>query len=327
MSEQQAEKIVWMVHPRSMKELKKNIPKLRFLPDFFVYFLLNFIRPRTFSTFKSENPKIDGKVIGIPLLPIYFQKNLPVVNKDISYALKLSKEFGAKTISVGGFLASAIDNIDQEEKKNLMIFDGTNLLARMAVKKIEELVGGTNKRGVVIVGATTKIGSILSKLLSQSNSIDSLCLIGRNKEKLKNLEDGCSNTNIKITSSVDLSDVKDYNFLIMTSYISENYQGLIDNIKPDSTLWALIEPVSPFFFELKQNRGDINFIKGITINTPGINYPDLNMGLAPDNSFACITEAIISVDRDEIENLKSLDKNNSVYSMDKLFKKYNFNFK
>lgn len=208
-------------------------------------------------------------------------------------------------------------------------FDGTNLLARLVLKKIEHILteDRLNLKNITmgIIGATTKIGTILVKLLIQRD-IGQIILFGKTPEHLANLKKECLeiNKNVEIETSTDLSNLKNCNFVILTAYLVKE-EEIIKYLKENTIFFSAIEPISPFVFELEKIRKDIKVIMGVSIKTPGVSYRGYDFGLPKENSFACVTEAIILInDEYAAKSVFTNDTKKSLRAVEDLLSKYKF---
>jgi len=320
---------VWLVHPRDAADITKKISLLKFFPDNFVIGITKFFWPFIVSGFFSEQNKLKGYVIAVPLVPQQISSNQKLSIKKTIQALTFADKIGAKYISLGGFLPSIVYRNELNKKFNMEFFDGTNLLARLVVKKIEDISteDKLNSKNITfgIIGATTKIGAILTKLLIQQN-IRQIILFGKTLEHLINLKQECLEItrNVGIEISTDLSNLKKCNFVILTAYLVKD-EEIIKYLKENTIFLSAIEPISPFVFELKKVRNDIKVIMGISIKTPGVSYRGYDFGLPKENSFACVTEAIILInDEYATKSVFANDTKKSLRAIEDLFNKYKF---
>lgn len=322
---------VWLVHPRDNSDTLKKFPFLKFLPEEFISSITSLVWPFILSSVSSENNNIKGYVVVIPLTPniITNQKNFSV--RKTKNAISFANKLGVKTMSLGGFLPSLVYRNNLDKKYPISFFDGTNILPRLAFKKIESVIkehSQTKKENVTIglIGATTIVGNTLAKLLIHDNKFNEIYLFGKTQSNLVKLKDECEiiNKNGKVIISTDLSELKKCNLVILTAYLQKE-EKIIEYLMPNITFFSVIEPISPFVFELKKQRKDINITMGISINTPGVNYKGYDFGLPKGDSFACVTEAMILVNnKNSIETIKSMDPQKSVRAVEELLDKSNF---
>jgi len=322
---------VWLVHPRDTKDTIKKFPFLKFLPSSVVAMLSALIWPFIVSSVDNEGKHIKGYVIAVPLTPAIISKYKNFSLRKTRRAIALADKLGAKTISLGGFLPTVVYKNGLDKKFKISFFDGTSILPRLAFKKIEELLikiveGKKNKATIGIIGATTIVGNTLSKLLTHENNFNQLYLFGKTVANLDKLKEECHEVNNKaeIVTSTDLAELKKCDLVILTAYLQKD-EKVTEYLTPNITFFSVIEPVSQFVFEIKEQRKDINVIMGISINTPGVVYKGYDFGLPKGNSFACVAEAMILVNNEEsLRDIKSLDPQKSLKSVEGLLANNNF---
>jgi len=321
---------VWLVHPRDLSDFFKKMHFLKIFPGWFISFMIRFLPPFIISNFFIEQKNLKGYVIAIPLLPHQINYNPKLAAKKTKRALKFAEKIGAKYISLGGFLPSIVYKNGFDKRFPFVFFDGTNLLARLTLQTIEEILSGdkTSREKLVfgIIGATTKTGSILTKLLVQEY-IYKIILFGKTEEHLTKLREECLEIrkDIHIEISTNLADIDECDFVILTAYLTEG-EVIMNSLKKNAIFLSAIEPVSPFVFELEKTRKDVKLIKGISVKTPGVTYEGYDFGLPKGNSFVCITEGIILIDdKQATDSLLSFNLKRSLNTVKELFNKYKFN--
>ncbi len=308
--------IVWMVHPRNIHDIEKGMPLLSRLPFFLKSTLLLFISPYKVSSF-SEDGRIRGYVVAVPLLPSHFRKYKRFSEFRLSQAFKLSKKLGAEKVSVGGMISSLTEKMNIVHKFGIQIFDGTNLLAQITADKVSQLLddGKNDIKSVGIIGATTKTGAQLSKYLATRN-IQELHLFAKTYENVQALAAECRNLGpVKIIAHIDFDDINKCDVCILTAFISDAGKTIVNDFKKDSFFFSIIEPVSPFVTEIAEKRPDMILVRGITIKTPSLSYSGLDFIISSGNAFSCLTEALVD-DAD-----KSSGK---FYEVEELLKRHNF---
>lgn len=291
--------IVWLVHPRSLFDLEKKIPILKRLPRFLEKFIILLIPPYIVSEFSNGQNGESGYIVVIPLLPIMFQKHKFLSVFKAKQGLKLAYRLGAQKISVGGFLPTVVERVKIQRRMKLPIFDGTDLLAKVVNDKVKNIIKGLNSTAsnqvIGIIGATTKSGSKISRLLTQNNNIK-LNLFAKTKENVDKLRMECAsiNNSIQISANINFDSLSECDVVILTAFITDDGERIVSNLKQGSVFLSAIEPVSPFVDIIAKNRKDINLIKGISIEAPSISYKDFDFAVPTGSAYVCLTEAIIN---------------------------------
>ena len=291
-------KVVWIVHPRDFHDIEEKIPFLKLFPHFLKYYLILCIPPYKVSEFK-KNGQGEGYIVGVMLLPIHFQRNKFVMTLRVKQAFKLAKKLGADKISIGGILSGVVEKNKMSKLFGVEVFDGTNLLAHTLAEKVQRvlLMQDSAKSSIGIIGATTKSGSILSKLLAPLN-IKELHIFAKTEKNVLALAEECRKVGtINVITHTDFSSIGKCDISILTAYIRhEDGVSLVDDIKKNSLFISGIEPVSPFVFELEKSRPDIQLIKDIKLETPGLTYDNMSSVISDGSAFACLTEALVAED-------------------------------
>ena len=287
-------RVVWIIHPRNMEDIFKQMPFLKIFPKKYIHWMLRHTPPYIISTLKT-NGLASGYIIAVPLLPEDFKNNKKLSLRRVQQAVRLAKELGIKKISVGGFLSSVVERNNLSEKMNVSFFDGTNLLSHIIADKVENILTKQSDKqlSVAIIGATTKSGKLISELISQL-SIKSLALIGRTQENLDALKEKCTcnkNCCSAILSTTNKTVLKNADIVVLTTYIPDDTE-IVPQLKDGSVFIAAIEPTSPFVFDIEKKRPDITVIKDILVKTPGLNA-GIRTGISRQHSFVCLSEAII----------------------------------
>jgi len=289
-------RIVWIVHPRNLADILKQISVFKFMPEKFVLWLLRHIPPYIISTLKT-NGLASGYIIAIPLLPSDFKNNKKLALKRVRQAVKLAKELGIKKISVGGFLSSVVEKNNLSKEMGVNFFDGTNLLSHIITDKVQRIINASdNDISIAIIGATTKSGKLISKLVSKLN-IKSLVLLGTTQSNLDNLREECCNNKmctVNINATTEKRDIEGVDIVILTTYIPEDDE-VVPLLKNGSVFIAAIEPTSPFVFDIEKQKPEVKVIKDIIVKTPGVRA-GVRTGLPRNHSFVCLSEAIVHDD-------------------------------
>ncbi|MFA6571370.1 MAG: hypothetical protein WCT77_09050 [Bacteroidota bacterium] len=308
--------LAWIIHLRDMDDIERKIPILKKLPFFIKKLLTTLIPPYKVSEF-SENNSLIGYIIVIPLLPAVFKKNKWLSRLRTNQAFRLAKKMGAVRVSVGGMLSKIVETENLGEKYGVSIFDGTELLAVAATEKVLKFINEnqTGIKSIGIIGATTKSGKKLSQNLASKFNGD-IHLYAKTEKNVQLLSEECKKLGVgNIYSHVNFESLGDCDLCVLTSFIYDQSSNLlVKNIKKDSVLLSIIEPVSPFVFDLQRMRPDIKVVRGIKIETPTLSYDDIDFVINKGSAYACLTEALLDNNRNNNElnaDLQSLLKNNN----------------
>lgn len=285
--------IAWVVHPRSIQDVEKGMPLLRKLPDLIKIVMLLLIKPYKVSNF-NENGVSRGFVIGVPLLPIHFYKLKKLSTYRIAQAFKLAKKMGVEKVSVGGMITTLAEKSQLGKKYGLDVFDGTTLLAQVATDKVLTILNNGNIKSVGIIGATTKAGSQLSAYLAKEK-IDELHLFAKTEKNIIRLAEQCrKDSDVKIFEHLDLEAIGKCDICILTALIPEARMDVVNNLKKGSFFLSIIEPISPFVYDIEKLRPDVVLTKGVSIQAPALSYSGLDFVISSGNAFSCLAEALVA---------------------------------
>jgi len=312
----------FLVHPRNIEDTYRKYPFFKYFPEKFLLFFLRHFWPVVLSEVEGLKSLKDGKpvkgfIITIPLVPSQILGNRELAKKKIIQAIKLAEKMGVKLVGLGALIASITNNgKDLINYCNSFITSGNSFTAGIAVSEIENILKNKNssKVNLAIIGATTPIGSVVSKILASKNKFNSLILIGKTPSHIEEIKDEINKLNnlIKIKTSTEIKDIIKADIIaIMTSAkidITSEY------IKQNAIIYDISQPQS-LPEEIIRQRKDVKFIKGGLVNTPGINY-HFNFGIPRESSFGCLVETMIlagenikkhySLDKIDVEQVKEI---------------------
>lgn len=323
---------VFLVHPRNVKDIKRNFNFLKYFPDFILSFCGKYIYPFILSSVRGiknrDGRNIRGYIISCPITGAEMLKNKKLAKKRILQAIKLSEKLGARIVGLGGFISSVTNGgVSLIKKTSIFITTGNTYTAAIAcndIKKIcKKLKRDINKIEIAVIGATGSIGSAIAKsLLEQTNN---LILIGRTEKKLlefkKKIKKISNDTNIVI--SLDINDIKSADIIIMATANSD-FVLLSQNIKKNSIIYSISQPSN--ISKCVKKRKDILMFKGGLVIIPNIKH-HVRMGLPKGINFACFSEIILLAMDGVYKNFIGKVQIDNINFIEKLAEKYNFKSK
>jgi predicted amino acid dehydrogenase len=272
-------------------------PIFKFFPEVFLRFLIKFLPPIVSGKVViKDNPGIEGYIIVIPLTGSQFY-DLPrdfVINK-IKTAIKKAKKLGAGVVGLGEFTSSVSHGgFDLIEGSEITITNGNTLTAGIVVESIEKIVDekkiDKNQLSIGIIGAAGSIGSAVAQILAKDGY--NVLVNDKNRERLEKIISKIAKENFrnKVKGITNLNSLNVADIVIVTSsatesIITKNY------LKRGAVVYDITQPrnVSP---DLLKSRPDITIIDGGIIDTPQIDY-GMDIGLNPNQAFACLVETIL----------------------------------
>ena len=304
--------IVWIVHPRDFTDIRTEIPYIFNIPKIFRKLVLLFRAPYVASTI-NINGETRGYVVALPLLPEHFKNDRLLTLFRLKQAFRLAMKLGAKKVSVGGMITTYVEREKLGRLFNVDIYDGTGLLAQIIYDKVIATIKELNRGNISVgvIGATTKVGSRLSRSLSQYQQVTNLHLIAKTEKHVQHLKDECSvNSHATIYSHTTPDAIKECDICILTAFIPDGTE-IINNLKSHSVFISAIEPISPFVSQINVSRPDVNIIKGVIINAPSLSYGQKDFAIQSGQTYSCLAEAVIA---DRLVVLKNVAKTMGEYN-------------
>lgn len=325
----------WLVHPRSIEDFCRKFPLAKFLPNKIIKFICRTLWPIVVSeitgVIDKNKKERKGCIISHALLPEQIVVNPKLVERKILQALKLAERIGVKIVALAAY-NSVITKGGATIKDKALVYltNSYALLSSVSIENIKNLLKQRDKNSdpsFAIIGATTILGKILSKLLIKENiNIDKLLLIGKTIRNLEILRDECllirSNPELQIDISTDIAEIKNYDFIVITTNASD---AIIkpDYFKKEVLVFDVTQPPNPST-KFLGNRRDISVFDTVVVQIPEINY-HFNFGLPLEQAYPCVAEAILLVMENKWENFGvgeiTLEQAKEI---NYLFKKYNF---
>ncbi|MFA4890046.1 MAG: hypothetical protein WC587_00205 [Candidatus Paceibacterota bacterium] len=319
----------FIVHPRNMPDVYRKYPFFKILPISFLEWFLRHYWPVILSKtegLKDKNDKeVSGWIITIPLTAEQMLKDKNLAKKKILQAIKLAEKMGAKIIGLGAFIVSITNGgKDIINHTKTFITTGNSLMAGITVSAIKDILkNNPDKKNIAIIGATTFIGSAVSKLLAENN-FDSLILIGKTIEHINKLKDEINEVNksLKTTSSVNIGDIIQADIIVIATS-AQNIGIKSEYIKINAVIYDTSQPKS-IPEEILNKRKDIKYIEGGLVKTPGVNY-HFNFGIEKETAFACLGETMIlaAENMDNHYSIGDLDTE-KIMNISKLAEQYKF---
>lgn len=323
----------WMVHPRSMEDFYRKFPLGKFLPDKIVRCICKILWPIVVSeitgVIDKNGMQRKGCIISIALLPEQIIENRELAEKRILQALKLAERMDIKITALAAYNSVITKGgLTIKDKSPVYLTNSYALLSILGIESIKEILKKQNKDfkiSFAIIGATTILGKILSKLLVRENT-SKLLLIGKTPQNLETLKENCLlikiNPNLKINIATDTSEIRNYDFVIIatnasSAIIKPNY------LKNEAIVLDITQPPNPSTKTLKTRKDTLIFDQ-VAVQTLGINY-HFNFGLPREQAYACLAEVILLVMENKWDNFGigeiEIEQTQEIYH---LFKKYNF---
>lgn len=221
-----------------------------------------------------------------------------LAKKRVVQAIKKAEKIGAKIVGLGALTSSITGGGEEiKDKIDIKITPGhaytTFTVSSYVLRAANDFFPGRNPT-IGIVGAAGSIGSYCAQRLA-SKGLKKFILIDleRKNHHLENLLEKLKdiNSNIEISSSHKINDIKDADIIIAATNAPE---ALItpDDLKSGAIIIDDAQP-SDISEEVMKQRNDVLVVDGGVVLTLDINA-HFNLGLARKNDiFCCLGETLI----------------------------------
>lgn len=294
----------FLVHPRSLTDVFRKYPLLKFFPRKLVEFTLMYLWPPVIVSRVTglhtinNNEAIDGYVISIPMTARQMMEHRDRARRKIVAAARLAKKKGVAIIGLGGLTSSLTGGgLEIIDKVEINVTTGHAYTAYNVTKNILELskILKVDKKKVIlaIVGAAGSVGSTSAKILARAgyNNIILIDLERKHRffkdlmEEMKEINPG-----VIITTSHKIRDIKTADFIVTATNTPE---ALIksEDLKPGAVVVDDAQPsdISPEVF----TRFDVLAVEAGVVHTPGVKS-NFNIGLKDEfDNFCCMAELLI----------------------------------
>ncbi len=305
------EKFAFILHPLNIEDVSKKYRIANKVPPKLLASALKRKRPFVISEITGIRSLTGKKALGwfvsVPLLPHqFFELDEEFVVKRIVRACRIAEELDAGIIGLGAFSAMVGSGGREISRKvDIAVTTGNTYTVTTAIQGTREacaLMGiDFSNAHLAVVGATGSIGRATAEILSEE--VDTISLVGRNKERLQEVETYIKRRDAKARVLVST----DSRTAIAEADVIVSVTSAVDciiypqDIKPGAVVCDVARPrdVSQSVVE---TRNDVLVIDGGIVKVPGNANFNLNFGLPPGMAMACMSETIILALEGRYEN-------------------------
>jgi predicted amino acid dehydrogenase len=298
-------KFAFIVHPRYTKDVYREFPLFKKLPENLVTKLVNKLPPLIVSQItglrsQDNNLEIKGCMISINLFPEEMLNNRELAIKKIIKSIKIAQRKGVRIVGLGGLTSSVtrggLDLIDDIHNVHITTGHAYTAYNVVSILKIglDKLQIALNKISVAIVGAAGSIGSSCAQILAR-DGIKRLLLIDieRKLERINNLllpKLKELNRNLEILISNDLYLLKQEYFIITAT----NAPGALIRNDHLSSGTIILDDAQPSDIHPEiLDREDVIVIEAGLVHTPGIKT-HFNFGFKDRyDNYSCLAEILV----------------------------------
>jgi len=319
------ERFAFIIHPLSAKDVARQYPVAKYLPDRLVEWAITHKDPFVVSHITgiraADGTEAEGWFIGCPLTPRQLL-SLPEeeVWKRLVIAARLAEERGAKIMGLGAFTSVVGDGgVTLSKRVKIAITTGNSYTVATAVqgarRAAEMLEIPQHEARVAIVGATGSIGKTCAKVMARD--YPEIVLVGRSVEKLEALaaeiREG-SAAHVSISTSV--ADSLPSADIVVTVSSAVDAIVLPEHLKPGAVVCDVARP-RDVSAQVAKERPDVLVIEGGVVRVPGDVDFGLNFGFPPKTAYACMSETMALALAGRYESF-TLGKDVSVEQVDEI---------
>ncbi|MCE5176622.1 MAG: hypothetical protein ABFD23_00785 [Caldisericales bacterium] len=224
---------------------------------------------------------------------------LEKINMAIEMALDEAK--GEHLVVGLGALTAPITNQGQDllktfGRRQLSVTTGNAFTAFITIKSVLDIAVKRNvsleKETIAVLGATGSVGGAVSEHFGSCGC--NMILMARNENKLKFLKEKIiknGGREDRVSTSTNINDLKKAKIVIVTTSSS---QVLVrpEHCAPGAIIYDDTQPRNTSG-EILVSRPDVLVLDGGVVETPGIDYGKINIGLPPGRSYACLSETLM----------------------------------
>jgi predicted amino acid dehydrogenase len=294
-------KFAFIVHPHTLKQIKKTWPIIRNVPDSIIKSSL-----KSFPAFRvlevksvrsGQGNQAQGYFIALPLLPqqMLESKQKRIIDKIMS-AGYLAERLGAQILGLGGY-TSIVGNEGYTiaQRLKIPVTTGSTLIAWSIFEAIFRLARVKNKdlkqSNLAVIGAAGAVSSLCARKFS--DLVGRIIISAKDQAKAESLRKDVLELNpVDVVIEPDVHQaVKDADIVVITMNTPEVAALAIEELKPES---IVCDAAIPKDISARSNpRRDITIIKGGLIKLPHPVISSIATGLPEDFIYADMAETML----------------------------------
>ncbi len=291
----------FLLHPRSLADIRKHFPVLRFLPRPLVLWLVRLMPPLALGTVrgfigKDGVPSL-GYLIAIPIPAREMLEHRELARRHVLKALRTAHRKGATMVGLGGYTSVVTDGGRSVagQVAGVHVTNGNALTAHIAYRGLCEVRDARELKAPVIavVGATGSIGRAVSQMLANEGAFSRLYVIGRTPKHIEDLRQALASS--FASERIEVATIERALPEADLVVLATSAQGALFDaalLKEHAILYDITQPKNTPR-DLAERRPDVTLIDGGLIALPhGCSY-DYPLGIPRTSIFACLGETIL----------------------------------
>jgi fatty aldehyde-generating acyl-ACP reductase len=299
----------FVVHPPTLRYVRKAMPAMRYLPDGLVVSLIKYQKPYLISRVRRVSSilghEVQGFFVVCPLLPKQMlELETEFVLGRIVGAGKIAERLGAGILGLGGYTSIVGDKGHTVASRlSIAVTSGSAMTAWSAVEAIRRLA---EQRGVdperstlAVIGASGSIGSLCTKVLA--SSVRTVIINARHQDRLERLRDELAKSGAaEVVVEMDAHKAVTAADLIITTTSAPDALFSADELKSGSIVADVSVPKN--ISKVEHSRNDVTVVDGGRVKLPGKPEFSVDIGLSRGVVYACMAETMALALEGRLEN-------------------------
>jgi predicted amino acid dehydrogenase len=314
----------FVVHPPTLRHVRKAIPAMRFVPDGLVVSFIRYQPPYLISRVRKVSSVLGHEVQGFfvvcPLLPKQMlELETEFVLERIVGAGRIAERLGARILGLGGYTSIVGDKgRTVASRLSIAVTSGSAMTAWSAVEAVRRLAA---RRGVdpgrstlAVIGASGSIGSLCTKVLAPS--VQKVIITARHEDRLERLRGELAQscpTEVRI--ELDAHKAVAAANLVITTTSAPDALFTVEELRPGSVVADVSVPKN--ISKVENPRNDVTVVDGGRVKLPGRPEFSVDIGLSRGVVYACMAETMALALEGRLENF-SLGDNISPAKVDEI---------
>jgi predicted amino acid dehydrogenase len=314
----------FVVHPPTLRYVRKAMPAMRFVPDGLVMSLIRHQRPYLISRVRKVSSVLGHEVQGFfvvcPLLPKQMlELETESVLERIVGAGRIAERLGARILGLGGYTSIVGDKgRTVASRLSIAATSGSAMTAWSAVEAIRRLAA---QRGVdpgrstlAVIGPSGSIGSLCTKVLAAS--VQKVIITARHQDRLERLRgELMQSCPTEVCIEMDVHKAVAAANLIITTTSAPDALFTVEELRPGSIVADVSVPKN--ISKAENPRNDATVVDGGRMKLPGRPEFSVDIGLSRGVVYACMAETMALALEGRLENF-SLGDNISPAKVDEI---------
>jgi predicted amino acid dehydrogenase len=314
----------FVVHPPTLRYVRKAIPAMRFVPDRLVESFIRYQPPYLISRVKKVSSVLGHEVQGFFVVCPFLPKQMLGLDAELVFgrivgAGRIAERLGAKILGLGGYTSIVGDKgITVASRLSIAVTSGSAMTAWSAVEAIRRLAA---QRGVdparstlAVIGASGSIGSLCTKVLAPS--VQRVLITARHQDKLERLRDELVKSGpAEVRVEMDAHKAVGAADLIITTTSAPGALFAVEELRPGSIVADVSVPKN--ISKVEHSRDDVMVVDGGRVKLPGRPEFSVDIGLSRGVVYACMAETMALALEGRLENF-SLGDNISPAKVDEI---------